>query len=329
MKNFFMKIHTLAIIFTLVSLSTFSQSYNSKAIEITNNHNANYINVTGTKLQIIPPAGFVKSTGYNGYSHQLAGSSIVITEIAGDVNKNFIGFDKKQLFKTGVLVEKTTYYQINGFDALLVEGKQSAYGKTYNRILLVIGDYYRTYLLSASVLSTSSEKHLNEVKESLLGVIYQPDKESNILDRFDFSVDVSGTVLKKGNLMLSSLTYTDDGLVPSKTDNKTSFLIRKQTAVNKISEAERKTLAVKLFDLYPLEWEKDMSREPKAINIGGLNGYEIFCMGVNKELYKLELIYQVVLFQGQDYYVISGITYGDFENNLTMFKKVTATFNPY
>lgn len=331
MKNFFMKIQTLAIIFTLtlISVTAFSQSYNSKAIELTNNHNANYQNVIGTKLQIIPPSGFVKSTGYNGFSHQLAGSSIVITEIAGDVNRNFMGFDKKQLFKTGVLVDKTTYYSINGFEAMLIEGRQSAYGKSYKRILLVIGDYYRTYLLSASVLSTSSEKHINEVKESLLGVIYLPEKESDVLDRFDFSVDISGTVLQKGNLMLNSMTFTDDGFVPSKTDDKTSFLIRKQTAVNEISEPDHKTLAIKLFDLYPLEWEKDMSREPKSIKIGTLNGFEIYSMGVNKEMYKLELIYQVVLFKDQDYYVISGITYGDFENNLSMFKKVAATFKPY
>ncbi len=328
MNNLSIKILTLSFLIFLLN-PVFSQSYNSKAIKITNNSNENYQKITGTKLKILVPNGFVKSSSYNGYSHKIAGSSIVVTEIRGDVHRNFVGFDKKQLFKTGVIVSKTTFYQINGYDAMLVEGKQSAYGKVYNRVMLVIGDYNVTYLLSGSVLATSPEKHLKEVKDALLGVIFSSEIKADILDRFDFSVNVSGTILKKGSLMLNSMTYTDDGNVPSKTDNKTSFLIRKQTSANDISLADKKTLAIKLFELYPIEWAKDMSREPKEINIAGLNGYEIYSMGVNKELYKNELIYQVLLFNGRNYYVITGITYGDFENNLLLFKKVAKTFKPY
>jgi hypothetical protein len=328
MKNFFMKKTVIFIVLTLFCSILFAQSYNSKAIEITNNHSANYKTVIGTKIEIVPPDGFVKSVGYNGFMHQLAGSSIVITEIAGDVNRNFLGFDEKQLFKTGVLVDKTTYYNINGYDALLIEGKQSAYGNVYNRVMLVTGDIYRTYLLSASVLSTSSSKHFNEVKESLLSVIYMPNKESDVLDRFDFSIDVSSTTWKKGNLMLSSMIYTDDGYVPSLTDNKTSFMVRKQTPSKPITDTDKKTLCVKLFDTYPIKWTDDMSREPKPIVIGNFDGYEIYSMGTNKEMYKAELIYQVVLFSSSNYYVITGITYGDFEANLTLFKQVTLTFKP-
>ena len=52
-------------------------------------------------------------------------------------------------------------------------------------------------------------------------------------------------------------------------------------------------------------------------------------MGKNKELYKQEMIYQAILFNNLDYYVITGITYGKFEENLSMFKKVMKTFKPY
>ncbi len=328
MKNFFMKnIITICLFFLLPSIS-FSQGINSKAITITNNLNANYSDVTGTKLTIIPPRGFVKSTTFTGFNHELAGSSIVVTEIPGDVNRNFIGFDKKYLLKSGVVTEKETFYRINGFDAMLIEGKQVAYGKTYFRQMLIIGDIYRTYLISASMLTTSSEKHLGEVKASLLSVIYNPNQKSDITDRFDFSVNVSGTILKKANLMLSSLTYTDDGNVPSKTTEKTAMTIRKSTLKNAVSEEDKKKLSLQLFELYPLDWVKDIKREPKVIKIGNLSGYEIYSMGKNKELYKQEMIYQTILFNNLDYYVITGITYGKFEENLSLFRKVAKTFNP-
>ncbi len=329
MKNFFMK-NTIAFCFLfLLPLLSFSQGINSKAIKVTNNLNANYTDVTGTKLTIIPPRGFSKSKTFTGFNHELAGSSIVVTEIPGDVNRNFIGFDKKYLIKSGVVTEKETFYQINGYDAMLIEGKQVAYGKTYYRQMLVIGDIYRTYLLSASMLSTSSEKHLAEVKASLLSVIYNPDQKSDITDRFDFTVDVSGTVLKKANMMLSSLTYTDDGNVPSKTTEKTAMTIRKSTLTKAVSEDDKKQLCIKLFELYPLEWVSDIKRDPKLIKSGNLSGYEIYSMGKNKELYKQEMIYQAILFNNLDYYVITGITYGKFEENLSMFKKVMKTFKPY
>lgn len=310
----------------LLSSPMFSQSYNSKAIEISNNLDANYQIINGTKIQMSLPKGFVKSTSYNGFAHKMAGTSIIVTELPGDVNRNFLGFDKKSLFKIGVILDKTSFYRINGFDAMLIEGKQSAYNQVYSRIMLVIGDVYKSYLISASILSSSSDMHKKEVKAALLSVFYDTDMKSDIFDRFDFSVDVSGTILKKGNLMFSSMTFTDDGFVPSKTNNKTSFMIRQQTALNPLSNDEKKTLCINLFDLYPLEWVNDMSREPKAISISNLSGYEIFAMGKNKDLYKSELIYQVILFNGQDYYVLVGITYGDFEKNLNLFKKVAKTF---
>lgn len=323
-----MKIIFNILFFVLLTSPIFSQSYNSKAIEINNNLDANYQIVSGTKIQMSLPKGFVKSTSYNGFTHKIAGTSIVITELPGDVNRNFLGFDKKSLFKSGVILDKTSFYKINGFDAMLIEGKQSAYNRVYTRIMLVVGDIYRSYLISASVLSTASDKHKQEVKAALLSVYYDADIKSDMLDRFDFSVDVSGTILKKGNLMFSSMTFTDDGFVPSNTDNKTSFMIRQKTVINPLSNDEKKTLCVQLFNLYPLEWVGDMSREPKAISVNNLSGYEIFSMGKNKELYKMELIYQMVLFNGQDYYVLVGITYGDFEENLSMFKKVAKTFKP-
>jgi hypothetical protein len=328
MKNFFMK-NTIAFWFIiLLPLLSLSQGINSKAIQVTNNLNANYVDVTGTKLTILPPKGFVKSTKFTGFNHDLAGSSIVVTEIPGDVNRNLIGFDKKYLLQSGVVTETETFYQINGFDALLIKGKQVAYGKTYIRLMLVIGDIYRTYLLSASMVSTSSEKHVGEVKAALLSVIYNPNQKSDITDRFDFTINVSGKKKKKANMMLSSLTYTDDGNVPSKTVEKTAMTVRKSTVTKAFTEEEKKTLSLKLFEMYPLEWVKDVKREPKAITVGNLSGYEVYSMGKNKELYKQELIYQTVLYDNLNYYVITGITYGKFEENLAMFKKVARTFKP-
>ncbi len=323
-----MKYFTLIILLSFVSINLFSQSINSKAIERTNNLNANYLTIVGTKIKMIPPKGFIFSKTFTGFSNELAGSTIVITEVPGEVNRNMIGFDKKYLIKSGVVVDKQTFYKINDYDALLIEGKQVAYGKTYNKIMLLIGDIYRSYLISASIPSEISQKHISEVKEAVLSVIYDPNLKSDLSDRFDFSVDVSGTGLKKGNMMLSSLTYSDDGNVPSKTQDKTSLTIRKSTLTKALSEEDKIILCNKLFDTYPLEWSDDLKQETKVFYAGNLKGYEMYSIGKHKEAFKTELIYQVTLFDKLDYYVITGFSFGKFEENIKIFKKIAASFKP-
>jgi hypothetical protein len=194
--------------------------------------------------------------------------------------------------------------------------------------MLLIGDIYRSYLISASMPSNVSKRHIEEVKESVLGVIYDPKIESQLSDRFDFSVDVSGTGLKKGNLMLSSLTYSDDGNVPSKTQEKTSMTIRKSTISKALSEEEKIILCKRLFEAYPLEWDSKIKQDPKPFVAGSFKGYEMYAQGTHKEMFVKEFIYQTIIFVNLDYYVITGFTYGKVEDNLKIFKKVAASLKP-
>lgn len=313
------------LILLLFPLFSSSQGINQRSIEVNNKDNANYVDVRGVPIKIIPPPGFIKSDSFFGFTHKLSGSSIVITDLKADVNRSFLSFSKRELFKTGVLVSSETMYKINGFDAMLVEGQQNAHGNMYDRILLVIGNHKRTVLLNASFLASSSERHANEIRESLLSVIFQDDKDVNPIDRFDFSVNIEGTVLKPGDMMLNSMMFTDDGNVPSRSENPVSLMVRKTKNLLPLSEEDKITLCKRLIDLYPLEWVKTDGLEPVRMSANGLRGYEMFGIGNNKEVMRPELIYQAVVFDREYYYVITGIANAEFANNLKMFRKVART----
>lgn len=315
----------IILLFLLPVSITFSQGLNQKSIVITNNDNAKYVDVPGVAIKIIPPSGFVMSDSFFGFTHPLANSSIVITDFNAPVNKSFISFGKKELLKTGIIVDSEIMYRINGYEAMLVKGKQSAHGHIYKRLLLVIGTQTKTVLLNASFFSDSAEKHAKEIEESLLSVIFNPNEKVNPADRFEFSLNVDGTGLKQGNMMLTSMVYTDDGNVPSLSDNPTSMMVRRTKNLLPLSEEDRRTLAQKLFELYPIEWQKKDGLEPRKIKINGLSGYEMHAIGTNKQALKPEMIYQAVVFDTEYYYVITGITGGDFNKNLKMFKTVAKT----
>jgi hypothetical protein len=60
------------------------------------------------------------------------------------------------------------------------------------------------------------------------------------------------------------------------------------------------------------------------IEIDGISGYEIVGEGLDKNGAK-ELVYEVMLFTDNGYYIIVGTAKNDFEQNLQLFKKVART----
>lgn len=312
-------------IFLILSNFVWSQGLNQRSIVINNNDNANYVNVKGVPIKILPSPGFVISTSFFGFTHPVAGSSIVITDLAADVSKSFLSFSSKELLKTGVVADSETMYKINGFEAMLVRGKQSAHGHIYNRLLLIVGNRNRTILLNASFYATSSEKHAKEVEDMLLSVIFTANEQVDPLERFDFSINVEGTILKPGNMMLTSMVYTDDGNVPSRSENPISIMIRKTKNLIPLSEQDQITLCEKLMELYPIEWLRKEGLKPKKLFVNGLQAYEMFGIGTNKQAFKNEMIYQLVVFDKEYYYVITGITGDKFNENLRMFRRVART----
>ena len=61
------------------------------------------------------------------------------------------------------------------------------------------------------------------------------------------------------------------------------------------------------------------------IEVDGISGYEIVGEALDKNGAK-ELVYEVMLFTDNGYYLLVGTTNDDFEANLDLFKKVSRTF---
>jgi hypothetical protein len=61
------------------------------------------------------------------------------------------------------------------------------------------------------------------------------------------------------------------------------------------------------------------------IEIDGISGYEITAEGLEKTNGKKELVYQVMLYIDNGYYMIIGTAKTDFDTNLELFKKVAKT----
>ena len=113
----------LVILFVVAGLTSLCQGINSKAIEITNADSDEYTTIETTKLKLILPKSFTRRNATT-YENILAESYISVQPLDGDVNRNFYTFDKKSMFQAGIVVLKETFFKINGFDAMVIDGEQ-------------------------------------------------------------------------------------------------------------------------------------------------------------------------------------------------------------
>ena len=314
----------LAILFIIASLTCVCQGINSKAIEITNTDTLEYTHIETTKLKIRLPKGFTRRNATT-YENILADSYISVQELDGDVNRNFYTFDKKAMFQAGIVVMKETFFKINGFEAMMIDGEQYINDKELAVSILIIGNCTQSYLLMGSTPKPIKNNINIEITNSLLSVIFDPKMEiSSFNDAFSYKVNTAGTGLIECKPMGETRTFSDDGNLPSKTDDMTSLTIHEIHSNRQLTEAQKKDICTHRINLYPLTWDENSSLLPQKYSTDKLSGYEIKASGVNQFL-KTEFIYQLVLFDNDRYFVITGISYGDEEKCIKMFRNLANT----
>lgn len=314
----------IAILLMVVSVAAVCQGINSKAIEVTNVDSDDYTTIETTKLRIKLPKNFTRRNATT-YDNLLAESYISVQPLDGDVNRNFYTFDKKTMFRAGIVVLKETFFKINGFDAMMIDGEQFINDKDYAVSILIIGNCTQSYLIMGATPKPIQNNMNLEITTSLLSVIFNPKMENSpISDAFSYRVNLDGTGLVEVAPMGDTRTFTDDGNLPSKTADMTSLTIREKRGSKQLTDEQKKEICSIYMNLYPLTWDEKSDLTPHEYTAGKLSGFEAYANGVNKFL-KTEFLYILVLYADDRYYVLTGMSYGDEDKCLKMFRNVANT----
>lgn len=289
--------------------------------KIVNPLNADYKNIKGTKISLIPPKGFEDAKNFLGIQKTESGASIMIVEIPGPYSETSKGFTKEKMLSQGITVSKIENTTINDLPAIFVTATQNAHGSTYTKFILFFGNEKESIMLNGvfpEILKELGEK----IKKSMFSAYYE---ENMVLDPFaslDYKIDVKDTKLKFAKSMSNSLIFTIDGLLPTASEDKTNLIVSK--SISPISQEDKKQFAVNRIHQLPLQIEK--IEYNKDININGLNGYEIFAKAKNKKTAVTENIYYVILFTDNLYYILFGTTNDDSDVSIGEIKKAILTF---
>jgi hypothetical protein len=307
----------LVVCLFFVCLTAFGQK------QIENKLTEEHQNIKGTKISLIPPAGFTDATDFSGLQQMESGSGIMIFEVPAPYSETSKAITKEPLLSKGIQVSKIENLTINRLPAILATGVQNAYGNTYTQYTLVFGTEKETIMING-VFPKKFKKMGEKVKKSMLSVYYDANKELKSFEFPDFSIDLSGTKLKLCMNLFGVVLFTVDGLMPPTSSNdKTEMVIVKQS-FDTIQE-NKKTFAINSvkkrasLDAEKIEYMNEIS-------IDGISGYEIYEKGKYKEGSGVINNYYVILFGDNFYYLFVGATNDETEASIEQIKKAIQTF---
>lgn len=316
-----MRILLTAVFTTFIIIASFGQL--KKNAKINNELTSKHVNVEGTQVSLIPPAGWTHANNFNGFQQTGSNSSIMVTKFKGEYAVMSEAFTTEALKTRGVILDKKITLTINERPVTFFIARQFAYQTMFGKYILMFGDGESTFLING-MFPLDFEKELGkDVEKSMLTLIYEPNKVIDPLSNVNFEIDISNSKLKFAGAMSKMLMYTVDGLMPPEVDDKTSFMVGLSN--RSIEIEDKKQYCIDRIKQLPLIENLNIDKI-ESITIDAISGYEIVAYGKDTETDKSKLIYQILLFSDNNYYIFVGITKDDFTENLELFKKLAKTF---
>jgi hypothetical protein len=277
--------------------------------------------VSGTKISIIPPAGFVEASDFSGFQQDASGSSIMVVSVPGAFSEVESGISPENLLEKGVEVSRIEQLEISGLPAVLATGKQCARGSLFGKYVLVFGNETECTVING-LYPDGLDILGAEVKAAMLSAQYHEDDNADDWANIHFSIDVSPTRLKVAQIISGFLICTADGCTPPSSDDKTIFLVAR--SFGELQLTGRKLLALNRLKLhYALEVEK--IEYTRKITIDDISGYEIIALARNTED-DFVYLYQIMLFTDHHYYLILGVIAQNDKPRVREMKMAAQTF---
>jgi hypothetical protein len=310
-----MKALTIIILFLLWGVPSFAQTIAQSKQEKS---------VVGTRVSLIPPSGFTPSERFPGYSQESTGSSIMVTEFSAPLAETSSGLTSPSaLAKRGMVLLKKQQVVVDGQAGILAQVKQNFQEAEYLKWLLLFGDGKESVLITAAFPKELESQLSEAMKASILTARLDSKKNVSPLEGLNFFITEKGG-LRLAKRMANLLLYTRNGIFPSKDLNDPIFVVGQSLRDVGIGDAEAfvKARVRQTAEVTDVEIERS-----NKVTIDNLEGYEIVAKAKDKQSGLPMVIYQVILFEGQGYYLMHGmVSSQNGQSSLVVFKEMSRSF---
>lgn len=283
----------------------------NKTENVTRSKTAKHQNIPGTRVFIIPPAGFTPSSSLPALESEDEGLIQAMDMDGGNFHINAANISPENYAAAGVEVFDYQETEVNGFPAKMAFVQADPQTKMFN---LVFGD--STFSVNVMGLFPTESAAMGEkIKTALASIFYDKSFKVDLFSIVPFKLDDSGSLFKFAHSFTSSFVYSLGGIKKDSYKGE-PFM----TVVPMPREGE--TLQ-QLGDGMANITESRSVRNVDSSDVNGLPSLRREIHGtMNGEAIH---IYQHIVAIGRDAVVIQGITEKDFNKFLPEFKKLSNT----
>jgi hypothetical protein len=279
--------------------------------------------VIGTKVSLTKPAGFTTAKTFSGFQQDSTQASIVVTEIPAAYQQVTADFTAANLKTRGINQLGRENIKIAGYPGLLVRVTQSANGTTYNKWIAVFGDDKETVSIVATLPQAGDASLFRSLRTSITSAKWNRTKVVDPLAGLQFTATATPD-LKFTKRIQNALLYTKDGVIPAADPNDPLLVVTQ--AISTVVVVDPQQYAQKR--LAQTQQAKNIQiTSTTPITIDKLQGYEIIADAVDPTTDRPIVVYQVMLFEGQTYYIMQGLVGSNAKSKyLPEFKKIATSF---
>jgi hypothetical protein len=205
----------------------------------------------------------------------------------------------------------------------LVQLAQNAFGTDYIKWLLVFGDEKESVMIAASFPKEFENKLSEKMRTSVLSATWERGKNVSPTEGLNFTINEKGD-LKLAKRFSNMLLFTAGGVIPRTSSDDPVFIVGQSISKIEISNTEGYARS----RVYTTDGVTGVEIEQiNKMTIDNLNGHEIVARGKDLKSGQPVVIYQVMLFESQSYYIMTGLI-GDKQRQayLTVFREMGGTF---
>lgn len=283
------------------------------------------VKVPGAKVSLVPPAGLEPSSQVRGFDDEETGASIEIGEMRGPYSVAAEGFTKEALAAKGMSLLSRKEVSLNGRPGILLHLKQKISSVDVLKWIVITGNEKETIFIVGAFPEKVKARWSSEMEKAVLSARLDAGSETDPLAGLNFSFNVDPS-LKVANPFPNGVTLTGDGnqqsdgplLIINSVSSDTIDTIVIDPDVKKFARALMQTAQVSDIAI----------KKQSDVTIAGLPGNEIVALAkLNAEPNKTVIIYQVLLLDGKNYFLMQGFTSrGEQEKYLEVFARIAQSF---
>lgn len=279
------------------------------------------VRVRGTSVRLEPPPDFQVAERFPGFAHEASQSSIQVSVVPGPLAQTRKGMTKEGLAQRGMALVSQEAATVNEQSATLLHVRQEANGVEFEKWLVLAGDDRTTVLLVATTPAPAAEPLRAALRTALLGARWDPAAPTDLFDGLPFRLTPSGT--------LTDAKRTGDNVLLTEPDPPVQGVERAvYVAGVSLNPVEIPSLAA--FARHRAAATASVKAlgnvRGTAIEVAGLEAYELVADGKDTASSAPVLVYQVVIRDGKGYWLVQGVVAADRAAEcLPLFRRITAS----